>query len=70
MVHAIDDAIAPTVCSARSLTSVPKRARSLIEAAGHPVTYRAFPEMGHFMHRIDPQLFATTVIEWVANMVA
>ena len=43
-------------------------ARSLIEAAGQPVTYQSFPAMGHFMHSIDPQLFATTVIDWVASL--
>jgi pimeloyl-ACP methyl ester carboxylesterase len=45
-----------------------ERAQALIEAAGQPFTYLLFPEMGHSMHRIDPQLFATTVIEWVAGL--
>jgi pimeloyl-ACP methyl ester carboxylesterase len=45
-----------------------ERAQALIEAAGQPVTYKVFPEMGHFMHAIDPPLFAKTVIEWVDGL--
>lgn len=45
-----------------------KRVVELVEQAGQPVTYRSFPEMGHAMHRQDPQLFADTVNEWVASI--
>jgi pimeloyl-ACP methyl ester carboxylesterase len=45
-----------------------ERARTLIEAAGKPVTVQLFPEMGHFMHTIDPPLFAKTITDWVASL--
>lgn len=44
------------------------RVRELVTAAGQPFEYRSFPEMGHFMHLIDPQLYATTVRNWVATL--
>ncbi len=44
------------------------KAKELIEAAGQPVDYQSFPAMGHFMHTIDPPLFAATIIDWVARL--
>ena len=41
------------------------RAIELIAAAGNKVEYKTFPSMGHFMHGIDPPLFAATVMEWI-----
>lgn len=40
--------------------------RKLVEGAGNSFTYRSFPEMPHSMHGHDPDLFATTVTEWLA----
>ncbi|MFZ3035290.1 MAG: hypothetical protein WA138_14900 [Parvibaculum sp.] len=40
------------------------RVRELVTAAGQKIDYQTFPEMGHFMHGQDPQLFAKTLIEW------
>ena len=37
-------------------------------AAGQRFDYRSFPEMGHAMHRIDPKLYATTVRDWLAEV--
>ena len=45
-----------------------ERTKALIEAAGQRFDYQSFPEMGHFMHRIDPVLFAKTVTDWVASL--
>ena len=43
-------------------------ARELITGNGQTFDYRVFPEMGHFMHGIDPALYATTVIDWWAGL--
>jgi len=45
-----------------------EKAKELIAAAGQSVNYQSFPEMGHFMHGIDPPLFAKTIIEWVTSL--
>jgi pimeloyl-ACP methyl ester carboxylesterase len=44
------------------------KAQELIIAAGQPITYQSFPAMGHFMHAIDPPLFAKTITDWVATL--
>ncbi len=44
------------------------KAQELIAGAGQPVNYQSFPAMGHFMHAIDPPLFAKTIIDWVASL--
>jgi len=44
------------------------RARALITAAGQPVDYRSFPDMGHSMHGQDPRLFTDTLVEWVKTL--
>lgn len=40
----------------------------LIRGAGQPVDYRSFPDMGHSMHREDPELFARTLTEWAMTL--
>ena len=45
-----------------------QRARELLEQAGAKCTYRSFPTMGHSMHGQDPELFATTLIEWAKSI--
>jgi pimeloyl-ACP methyl ester carboxylesterase len=44
------------------------KAQELIRGAGQPVDYQLFPTMGHFMHAIDPPLFAKTIIDWVSSL--
>ncbi|HEY0816048.1 MAG TPA: alpha/beta hydrolase [Pseudonocardia sp.] len=44
------------------------QAGELVRAAGQRFDYRSFPEMGHAMHRIDPKLYATTVRDWLAEV--
>ena len=45
-----------------------ERAGALIRANGQRFDYQSFPEMGHFMHAQDPELYARTVTEWVASL--
>lgn len=44
------------------------RARQFIEAAGQPFVYRSFPQMGHAMHRLDPELYVATLKEWAQTL--
>ena len=44
------------------------RVRALIEGGGQAFTYRSFPQMGHTMHRIDPERYVATLKEWVAGL--
>ena len=44
-----------------------ERACALVRAAGQPVDYRSFPEMGHSMHGQDPKLFSETLRDWVTT---
>jgi pimeloyl-ACP methyl ester carboxylesterase len=44
--------------------------RRLVTEAGQPFEYRSFPEQPHAMHQADPPLYATTVIEWAASVLA
>jgi pimeloyl-ACP methyl ester carboxylesterase len=37
---------------------------NLVKEAGQPFTRLTFPEMGHFMHDQDPELFVRTLIDW------
>ncbi len=41
-----------------------QRALALLRSTGQQVSYQSFPEMGHSMHGQDPELFATTLVEW------
>lgn len=36
----------------------------IVTGAGQPIDYRSFPQMGHFMHSQDPELFCRTVFDW------
>lgn len=46
-----------------------QRARTLIESAGQPFTYRSFPDMPHSMHGTDPELYSRTVTDWITSSV-
>lgn len=45
-----------------------ERVRELLERAGVKCTYRSFPTMGHAMHGQDPELFASTLLEWAMSI--
>ncbi|GAA0741027.1 alpha/beta hydrolase [Dactylosporangium roseum] len=47
-----------------------RRVRELVEAAGHSLTYRPFPQMPHSMHGADPKLYADTVTAWASTLPA
>jgi pimeloyl-ACP methyl ester carboxylesterase len=36
----------------------------IVRGAGQPFDYVSFPEMGHFMHSTDPQLYVSTLRSW------
>ena len=44
------------------------RVRALVEGAGQAIAYQSFPQMGHSMHGQDSQLYADTLINWVATL--
>jgi pimeloyl-ACP methyl ester carboxylesterase len=45
-----------------------ERVCELVRAAGQPVDYRSFPQMGHSMHGQDPKLFTETLVDWVDGL--
>nr|WP_246633148.1 amidohydrolase family protein [Pseudonocardia nigra] len=45
-----------------------RRAGELISAAGQRFDYRSFPEMGHYLHSIDPACYVATLREWVGSL--
>jgi pimeloyl-ACP methyl ester carboxylesterase len=45
-----------------------KYACELIAASGQPCEYRSFPAIGHSMHRQDPSLYASTLLEWAGTL--
>ena len=42
--------------------------QDLLRAAGVPVEYRSFPDVGHSMHGDKPDLYVDTVLDWVASL--
>ena len=42
-----------------------QRVQDLLRAAGVPVEYRSFPDVGHSMHGDNPDLYVDTLLEWV-----
>ncbi len=45
-----------------------KRAKKLVEGSGQPFDVMSFPEMGHFMHRLDPELYVKTLQGWIETL--
>lgn len=45
-----------------------QQARRLVEGTGQSFVYASFPTMVHAMHRHDPALYATTVLDWVTSL--
>ncbi|HXJ37291.1 MAG TPA: hypothetical protein VMS22_24960 [Candidatus Eisenbacteria bacterium] len=44
------------------------RVQDLLRAAGVPVEYRSFPDVGHSMHGERPDLYVDTLVEWVESL--
>lgn len=42
----------------------------LVTGAGNTFTYLSFPQMAHSMHGTEPELFASTVHEWISSLAA
>jgi pimeloyl-ACP methyl ester carboxylesterase len=40
----------------------------LLQAAGVPVEYRSFPDVGHSMHGDKPDLYVDTLLDWVKSL--
>jgi len=53
-------------CSSKQVDQVEK----LITGAGQPFTRISFPEMGHNMHRLAPELYVRTLVDWVKTLPA
>jgi pimeloyl-ACP methyl ester carboxylesterase len=47
-----------------------RKVGELVRAAGQRFDQRAFPEMGHAMHSLDPKLYVETVREWLGEVAA
>lgn len=45
-----------------------KRVEKLITDAGQSFTHMSFPNMGHGMHMIDPDLYVKTLTEWITTL--
>ncbi len=45
-----------------------RQVRELITAAGQRFDYQSFPDMGHAMHEIDPQLYVKVLREWTSSL--
>jgi hypothetical protein len=44
------------------------RVRQALEATGVAVTYRSFPDVPHSMHGERPDLFISTLFEWIRDV--
>ena len=67
-VHAVDEATGALIGALSDLGAT--RAADLIRSNGQDVEIQEFLTMGHSMHGQDPQLFATTVIQWTSRVLA
>lgn len=45
-----------------------QRVQDLLRAAGVPVVYRSFPDVGHSMHGDRPDLYVDTLLDWVRSL--
>jgi pimeloyl-ACP methyl ester carboxylesterase len=45
-----------------------QRAQELLRDAGVTVDYRSFPNVGHQMHALEPDLYVDTLVEWVGTL--
>jgi hypothetical protein len=45
-----------------------QRVQHLLQAAGVPVEYRSFPDVGHAMHGDRPDLYVDTLLDWVNSL--
>jgi pimeloyl-ACP methyl ester carboxylesterase len=44
------------------------RVQELLRGAGVTLDYRSFPTVGHSMHGTEPDLYADTLLDWVAGL--
>jgi pimeloyl-ACP methyl ester carboxylesterase len=42
--------------------------QDLLTGVGVSVTYRSFPDVGHAMHELRPELFVETLLDWVGSV--
>jgi pimeloyl-ACP methyl ester carboxylesterase len=61
------DAVTGTLTGALSDLQA-QRTGELVTAAGQKFDYRSFPQMPLSMHEHDPDLYASTLIEWAATL--
>jgi pimeloyl-ACP methyl ester carboxylesterase len=45
-----------------------QRVQDLLQAAGVPVKYRSFPDVGHSMHGDKPDLYVDTLLDWAKSL--
>ncbi len=45
-----------------------QRAQDLLQTTGVPVEFRSFPEVGHSMHGDNPELYVTTLLDWIKKL--
>jgi len=45
-----------------------RRVQDLLQAAGVPVEYRSFPDVGHSMHGGTPDLYVDTLLDWIKSL--
>src|SRR5262247_2828838 len=45
-----------------------QRVQDLLQAAGVPLKYRSFPDVGHSMHGEKPDLYVDTLLDWVKSV--
>ena len=45
-----------------------QRVQDILRAAGVPVEYRSFPDVGHSMHGDQPDLYVDTLLDWVKSL--
>jgi pimeloyl-ACP methyl ester carboxylesterase len=64
--HQVDEATGTLIGAISDLQA--RRAGELVTAAGQEFTYRSFPQMPHSMHEYAPDLYASTLIDWVATL--
>jgi len=64
--HLVDPANG-TVMGAISDLQV-QQVEALVTGAGNSFTYKSFPTMPHSMHGYAPDVYATTLIEWVDSL--
>jgi pimeloyl-ACP methyl ester carboxylesterase len=45
-----------------------RRVEEIVTAAGQAFTYRSFPDKPHVLHMYEPELYASTLVDWVSTL--